>query len=315
MDENQKFRDDKAWTKPTSLFDDYFNNQALVISEALKGYLGGSQFDETDPDNRLFSAMRYGALGPGKRLRPFLTLEAARLLGAPIEAALRIGCALELIHAYSLIHDDLPSMDDDDFRRGRPTVHKVYDEATAILAGDGLLTKAFEIITLDDGLISQRAQVSLIRLLARAAGAQGMVGGQMLDIMANSNPSFEQMQLMQGLKTGALIAASIEAPICLCDVDESWKKALASFGSDLGLLFQIIDDILDAEGDPAVMGKAASSKDKSRGKANFVTILGIEAAKLTAKSVKERALEALTVFEFRAQNLRETVDFVTNRSH
>jgi farnesyl diphosphate synthase len=315
MDGNETNMGKDGLAYSTARFEAHMLTQATDISHEMALYLGGTHFDDQPPNNRLLGAMRYGALGSGKRLRPFLTLEAAAVLGAPRDAALRIGCAIECIHAYSLIHDDLPSMDDDDLRRGMPTVHKAYDEATAILAGDGLLTMAFEIITLDDGLISPSSQALLVKLLAKAAGAKGMVGGQMLDLMAGPEQSFAQMEAMQALKTGALIAASIEASLCLINCDEVEARALKSFGRDLGLLFQITDDILDEEGDAALMGKAAGSKDRMRGKVNFVTILGLQTAKNLAQKVKAKALEALAPFADRAQNLRETVDFVTNRSH
>jgi len=296
-------------------FAEHMLKQSLVIDHALSAYLGGDGFDDHLPQNRLLSAMRYGALGSGKRLRPYLCLEVANLLAVSPQSALRIGCAIECIHAYSLIHDDLPCMDDDDLRRGQPTVHKAYDEATAILAGDGLLSKAFEIICLDDGLIPKTAQGDLVRLLAKASGAGGMVGGQMLDLMAGSDQTYQQLEVMQALKTGALIGVSIEAPLCLSVVNEEQAHALKSFGRDLGLLFQIIDDILDAEGDSCLMGKAAGAKDQARGKANFVTILGLKAAKSVAFDLKAKAKAALEPFGTSAQILRDTVDFVTNRSH
>ena len=266
------------------------------------------------PEKRLNSAMRYAALGPGKRLRPFLTIECGRLVQAEERALLRAACAVECIHAYSLIHDDLPSMDNDDLRRGRPTVHIAYDEATAILAGDALQSQAFEIICDPETCASPSACVNLARRLAVAAGARGMAGGQMLD-MAIEEAQVSDIGLItrcQRLKTGALIAFCAEAGAIIVDAERVVRTAFEGFAHDLGLCYQIVDDLLDAEGDENLTGKR-THKDDAQGKSTFVTILGVEGAREHAWRLADQAKQHLDIFGDQADRLRHCVDYVLDR--
>ena len=266
------------------------------------------------PEARLISAMRYAALGPGKRLRPFLTLNAARMLGAGERAALRVGCAVECVHAYSLIHDDLPCMDDDDLRRGRPTVHVAYDEATAILAGDALQALAFEILADPDTHPSGDVRARLVSGLAAAGGARGMAGGQMIDMSgeARGDADIGVISRLQRMKTGALIVYAVEASGLLAGASHVVIKALEGYAHDLGLIYQIVDDLLDVSGDPETTGKAVG-KDAGQGKATFVSILGEDQARERARTLGEQAKAHLDMFGERAAMLAGTVDFVLDR--
>ena len=278
------------------------------------------RFDEllAVPDDaraELYKAMRHAAIDGGKRLRPLLVHATSRLFAVDPECSGRVGTAIEAIHVYSLIHDDLPAMDNDDVRRGRPTVHKQWDEATAVLAGDSLHALAFEILGDPDTHPDPFVRAELVHDLARAAGPAGMAGGQMMDIVAETT-SFDLPTItrLQALKTGALIAASVEAGAILGRVPPEGRTGLRGYARDLGLAFQIVDDLLDVEGDEALMGKKLR-KDEGAGKETFVSLLGIEQARTQSRMLVDQAIAHLHAYGREADLLREIARFVLQRDH
>ena len=264
---------------------------------------------------RLFEAMRYSSLGGGKRLRAFFVLAGATLFKVSAVSALRTASAIELVHAYSLIHDDLPSMDDDDLRRGKPSCHKQFDEATAILAGDALQALAFEVLAHDETHGDPAVRTALVTELARASGAHGMVGGQMLDLLAESQQgerSIGAITRLQRLKTGALISFSCTSGAILGKASDHPRMALQAYAHDLGLAFQIADDLLDVEGNVVELGKTPG-KDVAAGKATFVSILGAERARAQAEMLARQAAAHLDSFGEAADLLRQAANFVVAR--
>jgi farnesyl diphosphate synthase len=283
--------------------------QAAAITRELDNLLPPVE----GPRGRVIEAMRYSVLGGGKRLRPFLVCESARLFGVDPSRARRVGAAIEMVHAYSLIHDDLPAMDDSDLRHGHPTAHLAYDEATAILAGDGLLTESFTVLA--DPRTHDKGEVrsALVAALAAAAGAAGMVGGQMIDISPErSGLDLDGISHLQRLKTGALIRFSCQAGAILGEASEAEHAALVAYAEDLGLAFQIADDILDAESTPEALGKP-TGQDANLGKATFVGQLGIGAAREKADALVQSACARLDLFGEKADLLRQTAAFVVAR--
>jgi farnesyl diphosphate synthase len=266
-----------------------------------------------DLEARVYEAMRYAALAPGKRMRPFLVLAGARLFGVARRCALQVAAAVEMVHAYSLVHDDLPAMDNSDLRRGRPTCHKQFDEATAVLAGDGLLTAAFGVLADPDTHGDPGVRCELVAALAAAAGAAGMVGGQMIDLIAeHQSLDIGAITRLQRMKTGALIAFSCEAGAILAKAPSEPRSALRGYAHDLGLAFQIADDLLDVEGSAAETGKPVGA-DAAAGKATFVSILGVTRARAQAELLVRQAVAHLDLFEQRAELLREAARFVITR--
>jgi farnesyl diphosphate synthase len=293
---------------------------AASETEDLLGTLLSTQpaSGEIERPQRLLDAMRYSSLGGGKRLRPFLVVESAALFDVPRQRALMAGAALECVHCYSLVHDDLPSMDNDDLRRGRPTLHRAYDDATAILAGDSLLTFAFDILSRDETHPDPAVRIALVRELARGSGLGGMAGGQMLDLAAEGRfgamPAGEETFIitMQAMKTGALLHFACIAGGILGGASAEQRRALSAYGRAVGTAFQIADDLLDVEGDAATVGKA-TGKDAAVGKATLVSVLGIEAARKRLAGVVADAEAALAPFGERGAILRETARFIAAR--
>ncbi len=289
------------------------NDVGLMLDELLSDQL---RAPEVARPARLLAAMRHATLNGGKRLRPFLAIETGRLLGLAPADTLRAACAVELIHCYSLVHDDLPAMDDDDLRRGQPTVHKAFDEATAILAGDSLLTYAFDVAAAPDTHVDAQVRAELVLALARASGLGGMAGGQALDLeaeRAQAPLTIQAIRQLQFMKTGALIAVSVEIGAILARADAPQRAALATYGRALGAAFQIADDILDASGDEAAVGKRIG-KDAGRNKATLVEALGVAEAQFVCSQLVAEAQSALAIFDARADTLRQTALFVANRS-
>jgi farnesyl diphosphate synthase len=266
---------------------------------------------------RLIEAMRYASLGGGKRFRPFLVVESASLFKVPRHSALMAGAALECIHCYSLVHDDLPAMDNDELRRGQPTAHRKFDEATAILAGDGLLTLAFDVLSREDTHADAAVRIELVSVLSRAAGVGGMAGGQMLDLAAEGRfgpvgHGANEVRLLQAMKTGALLRFACQAGGILGRAGPAQREALTRYGAAVGEAFQIADDLLDIEGDPALVGKS-TGKDSAAGKATFASVLGLAGARKRLAELVGEAEAALAPFGAAAATLIEGAHFVAER--
>ena len=273
--------------------------------------------DETTPPEQLHAAMRYAVLGGGKRIRPVLVYATGVALGVELSKLDGPACAVELIHAYSLVHDDLPAMDDDELRRGRPTCHIAFDEATAILAGDGLLTLAFEVLTNDETMFSLPEQrLHMVRELAEASGNRGMVGGQAIDIAAEGTQlTLEQLQTMHRQKTGALIRAAVRLGALACNTLQPEQiRALDTYAESVGLAFQIRDDILDVEADTETLGKPQGS-DEARNKPTYTSLLGLDGAKQKARALHQQALESLHMFGDTADPLRWISAYIVDRGN
>ena len=296
------------------------------IKTILSGY--SNRFNEALPvffplpqgrEKRVIEAMQYSVTNGGKRLRPFLVYETAKLFDIDFEDSIRTAVALEMLHSYSLIHDDLPAMDNDDLRRGKPTCHKQFDEATAILAGDGLLTYAFEILSSPRTCEDTSTRCELISLLASGAGAfDGMVAGQMLDLVAENLPQSEESEHLikhiEEMKTGRLIRFACEAGAVLGHADYPQRQAIIDYSRKIGIAFQIADDILDVEGEQALVGKTLN-KDASQGKVTFVSLYGLENAKQIAKQLISEAKKIISVFGNKSQNLQDLAQYIIERKY
>ncbi len=292
--------------------DDYLKARKKIVDEALDRYLPG---EDTFPP-AIFESVRYSVFAGGKRIRPILCMASAETVGGNIETVLPVACALELIHTYSLIHDDLPAMDDDDYRRGKPTNHKVFGEDIAILAGDALLTEAFHLMSkreFTDKISSDRL-LAVIGDISEAAGFFGMVGGQVVDVQSEGKEVGEEtLNYIHTHKTAEMIAASVRAGAVLSGGSENKTGALSDYGRNIGLAFQIADDILDIEGKQEILGKDIGS-DRSRGKVTFPAIFGLEASRKKARDLVDRALADITQFDSRAEPLRMIATFIIERS-
>jgi len=283
--------------------------------EGFQGNPGRESYDSTPALSQLHEASNYSLQIGGKRVRPALCLASAHAVGLQDRDVLRHpACAIELIHTYSLIHDDLPAMDDDDLRRGKPSLHKAYDEATAILVGDGLQARAFELLADAPGLSAEK-KITMVKVLAAAAGPRGMVGGQFIDIQAiDSDMSLDELQAMHSLKTGALIRASLALGGIAAGASEAQLAALDEYGTYIGLAFQVVDDILDVEGDTQTLGKT-QGKDGEANKPTYVKLMGLEGAKAEVRRLLEAALGALKDFGESADHLRDLALYIVERDH
>ncbi len=285
--------------------------RAAEVTTTLEALLPAS----AAPYATVIEAMRYASLGGGKRLRPFLVVESAALFDVAQAQALRAGAAVEMVHCYSLVHDDLPAMDDSDLRRGRPTAHKRFDEAIAILAGDGLLTEAFTVLADPATHPEAAVRIELVAALAAASGKDGMVGGQMIDMSEGRHAlDLAGIKTLQALKTGALIKFSSQAGAILGQAEAEARQRLAGYAEDLGLCFQIVDDLLDVTSTAEDLGKPAG-QDEEMGKATFVGMLGVEGARAEAARLAESAAERLAPFGPRGETLRQLTRFVLERSN
>lgn len=293
----------------------YLNKKKEIVDEALVKLVPSTD----GPFSGHLEAMRYSLFVGGKRVRPILCLAAAEAVNGSAEmeqAILPVACALECIHTYSLVHDDLPAMDDDDLRRGKPTNHTIYGEAAAILAGDSLLTWAFDLLSDDcNSTLSATRRLAIIQLIARAAGPHGMVGGQALDIASENNPyPFSTLQTIHKSKTGALITSSVMSGAIAAGATEKERESLQLYGDRIGLAFQIVDDLLNATSTTEVLGKAAGS-DESRGKATYPGYFGVEKTRQKGKEAVEASINALNSFDQKAEPLRELAKYIFTRSN
>ena len=290
--------------------DHYIQTQNAIINKALSDTL-----QQNRDSDRLVAAMEYSLMAGGKRIRPVLCLTAAEAVGGRSEDALPVACALEMIHTYSLIHDDLPAMDDDDLRRGKPTNHVAFDEATAILAGDALLTLAFQVLSaaLPDDADQAFKRLQVIQRISTAAGYRGMIQGQMLDMIAEGRDlSLDELASMHALKTGALIEASLICGAVMGGGADPQIELISTYAENIGLAFQVTDDILNVEGDPEVMGKAVGT-DSLRHKSTYPSVLGLEKSKAFARDLVNKALHALESFDNKSNPLRAVAEYIVNR--
>jgi len=288
----------------------YIKNKNQQIKVALEEILHDSQ-----PSEPIVEAMKYSLMAGGKRIRPVLCLAAAEAVGGKPQAVLPAACALEMVHTYSLIHDDLPAMDNDDLRRGKPTCHVAFDEATAILAGDALLTLAFEVLSSVQFTGENRASgwLKIIHIISTAAGYRGMIRGQMLDMAAEGQHlTIDELKSMHALKTGALIEASLLCGALLADARKRQVEILKTYARNIGLAFQVTDDILNVEGNPKIMGKAVGT-DKLREKSTYPALLGLETSRQFAENLVNEALQALEVFDKKADPLRALATYIIER--
>lgn len=285
------------------------------IARDIDGFFDAVLTIPDDPRARLFEAMRHAAIGGGKRLRPLLVMATAEMFGVGRESALRVGAAIEAIHVYSLVHDDLPCMDDDALRHGKPTVHVAFDDATAVLAGDSLHALAFELLSDPATSADPFVRVELMRTLASASGVQGMAGGQMMDIVAeNTTFDLQTVTRLQQLKTGALLGAAVEMGAILGRLPPEGRTHLRGYARDIGLAFQIVDDLIDHEGDAALAGKAVG-KDAAAGKQTFVSLLGADRAREQARMLVDQAVSHLAQHGAEADLLRALARFIVERDH
>lgn len=297
-------------------FQDLLISHAELIERSLESFLSSQPaLHEVTRPEKLLEAMRHSSLEGGKRLRPFLVMECAALFGVKPEDAINPATALECIHCYSLVHDDLPAMDDDDLRRGKPTTHKAFDEATAILAGDALLTLAFDILSREETHPDPAIRIELVKLFAQNAGLGGMVGGQVLDLAAESaNPTADEISTLQSMKTGALLRCACEAGAVLGGASNIEQEALREFGNHVGKAFQLADDILDVTSDAETMGKQ-TGKDAGKGKGTLVKLYGLEKARAMADELLEKSIGSLAPFGERADVLNDVARFIVSREN
>lgn len=293
------------------IFKEELKKRSQLADEALNEYLPAA---ETYPSS-IHEAMRYSVFAGGKRLRPILVMAAAEAVGGSVEKVMPVACALELIHTYSLVHDDLPAMDNDDFRRGRPTSHKVYGEAMAILVGDALLTMAFELIAQSAEKVSPEAANRVTLEIAKAAGSQGLIGGQVVDTLSEQKAiEGEVLEYIHRHKTGALFRACLRSGAILGGASPEQLEALTTYAEQMGLAFQIKDDLLDIEGDEAKLGKPVGSDVKNQ-KSTYPSIYGLEKSREMAAAAAAEAIDALKIFGPEAEFLRDVMHFIINRDH